>query len=97
MSLKDSLANIKGRISNIRDNLVSTLRSKNVEVNPQATLNDVANAVKNIQVGQKVVLGQIEEGGVFQPLKFDGTTAIPDGNAEQIENCYTWNNTSNQQ
>lgn len=49
------------------------------------------NGVVSI-VGAQVTLGQVDENGNFQPLKFDGTTASVDGEAESVDTYYTWDN-----
>ena len=91
MSLKESLSNIKARIASVRDGLVQILKDKEVEISENASLSDVAQAVSQIKQGENVVLGQVDENGNFQPLKFDGTTATADGSAQSVDNYYTWN------
>lgn len=46
-----------------------------------------------VTIGQ-VTLGQVDENGNFQALKFDGTTASADGSPESVD-YYTWDNTTN--
>lgn len=92
MSLKENLLNIKNKIVSIRDGLAQTLKDKNVDIPDGATLTDVANAVSLInEGGVEITLGQVDEDGKFQALKFDGTTATSDGEPQDVENYYSWN------
>lgn len=42
-------------------------------------------------VGSSITLGQVDDNGDFQALKFDGTTATADGEPEEVDNYYSWN------
>lgn len=95
MSLKQNLINTKQKIVSIRDGLVQTLKEKNVEVDVESTLTDVANAVSNIKLGTETKDAtaspdDVTEGEVFYNANGRQIGTMPDvGDIQPVDNIVT--------
>ena len=72
--------------------LANVIRAK-ANIQTALSISGMVDAINNLSGDNiDITLGEIDQNGNFQPISFDGTTVSANGQAIQISNYYTWNN-----
>ena len=61
-------------------------------VEGKLSLNGMTQAVNSIETGADVTLGMVNDDLNFQPVRFEGTDAVPEGDVIPVSEYCSWNN-----